>query len=222
MRRNPSVRRDSIDNMSDPRTITTIGWTEIAEGEDPDVPDSAAWHRAAEHAAAKARLLAAATKSELGGLISSEEVPADALANPARLVLRMTYGLQYVAGERDRGGEADESILDYVQIDLRPLYDGFRSRVLESEPRLVAAPAPLRNGKRRYEGFRLGSRGIMFASFRRRDIQLNFQLPEGHGLPPDEFVTRGKRDWRIIDLASDRQLDGAILMAEDTIRAFKS
>jgi hypothetical protein len=110
--------------------------------------------------------------------------------------------------------------VQYVVEEYRPVYSAFRERLLAIEPSLTPAPAPLRKGKRRYEGFRLRSRNIIYAGFRKHGVNLMFELPPGHGVSPDEYVTRGRRDWREVLLTGPSQLEGAVSLAEDTVRAF--
>jgi len=170
-------------------------------------------------AEAKGRVLAAGLGVELGSITSIEQLPSP----DSDLVIAVTFRLasDLPSEEPERAPVPDGDILDHVPEAYRGLYASFRQRVLGLDPNVSAAPAPLRKGKRRYEGIRLGSRRIIHAGFRRRGIHLMFELPQGHGLAPEEFVTRGRRDWRIVMLDSPNQLNGAVSLAEDTVRAFK-
>jgi hypothetical protein len=131
-------------------------------------------------------------------------------------------------GIEDEGVEtelapASDDVLQYVAEEVRPLYAAFRERVLAIEPRLTPVLAPLGpKGRRRYEGFRLRSRNVIYAGFQKKGVHLSFELPKGHGRPAEDFVTRGRRDWRIVMLASPAQLEGVVSLAADTVRAFST
>lgn len=202
-------------------TITAIGMTPVVQGEDADT-ELGMWERALAHAEARARKIAAASSLELGPLSAVEEI-----TNPDgredHIALRVTYmtgsarehAKELVSSDRD-----DDSILEHVDVEVRPIYAKFRERLLESEPTLTVRAAPLRKGKRRYEGFRVQSRNVIYAEPRKGRVRLKFELPEGHALPIDEFVRNGGHDWRIVHLSSERQLEGALLLAQETVGRF--
>jgi hypothetical protein len=205
------------------QVVVTLGSTPIIEGEDPAIPDAAVWHRALEDAQAKARTLAIAAHHELGALVKVEEIDTSTKGTERLLIVRVTHDWSMQSGvgaEQPLGAKLEDDILKYVEEELRPIYGAFRTQLLASEPRLSAAAAPLRNGRRRYEGFRLRSRRIIYAGFQRKGVRLMFELPDDHGLPLGEFARRGRRDWREVLLTSMHQLEGALLLARDTVRAF--
>ena len=183
-------------------------------------PSSDPWIRALALAEANGRALAAALGVELGRMLGVEQHPA---STESELVLTASFSV--VSPAREGAGPAasapvDDDVVQYIVEAYRPVYSAFRERVLAIEPSLTPAPAPLRKGKRRYEGFRQGSRNIIYAGFRKRGVNLMFELPPGHGVSPDEYVTRGRRDWREVLLTGPSQLEGAVSLAEDTVRAF--
>jgi hypothetical protein len=194
--------------VEDAIRIAAIGTTQIAAGEDADA-ELGLWERALAHADARARKIAAVSGLELGKITAIEEdLSRDEGSN--QLVLRVTYSLNASSSGRakepaSKGAPEDDdgSILPHVDVDVRPVYDEFRQRLLEAEPRLRAAAAPLRKGKRRYEGFRVQSRNVIYAEPRKGAVRLKFELPEGHALSPDEFVRNHGHDWRIVFLSSE-------------------
>ena len=200
--------------------LRVIGATEVLASETGS-PSFDPWGRAMAAAEAKGRVLAAGLGAELGRIKEIEQLP----SSDSSLLLAVTFQLAGDRGpsETEAAGAAEPTgdILDHVPEEYRDLYASFREGVLGLDAGLLAAPAPLRKGKRRYEGFRLRSRGVIYAEFRKRGIRLTFELPKGHGLASDEFVTRGRRDWREVTLNSPTQLNGAVSLAEDTVRAFK-
>lgn len=202
-----------------PRLVTVEGSTELLPFE-LDAPSSDAWKRALLHAAARAGSLAVTLGAELGEVVAVEE-RVSASAKP-ELRLAVTYallrGAQVRAGEGAEGSDfGSDDILDYVEEEVRPLYAAFRSQLLEIDPTLKPRPAPLRKGKRRYEGFRRGGRGVIYAGFRRRGVRLQFELPEGHGVPRSEVIHHGRREFRVLLLTSATQVAGAIELARETL-----
>jgi hypothetical protein len=176
------------------------------------------------HAEANARILAALLGSDLGTVRSVEQV--NPASEEAALVVAVTYSLLVDAGiegdqDPSEASVTTSDIMEFVPEEHRPLYAAFRERVMALDPEISSAPAPVRSGRRRYEGFRVRGRNVIYAGFRRHEVRLSFELPEGHGLAPDEFVTRGRRDWRVVMLTSPHQLDGAVALAKDTVTAFK-
>jgi hypothetical protein len=200
--------------------LRVIGKTELLPSE-VSLPSFDPWSRAIAVAEAKARLLAAGLGVELGAIAEIGEVrsPDDALVVSVSFRLAGEGYRSYT--ESESVAEPRDDILDYVPEEYRALYATLRSRVLGLDDQLRTAPAPLRKGKRRYEGFRLDARRIIYAEFRGRGIRLMFELPAGHGLAQEEFVTRGRRDWRLVMLTSSNQLEGAVALASDTVKAFR-
>jgi hypothetical protein len=191
--------------------------------------DAETFHGAIEEAKRKAEAGADAVGRRLGDLLEVEEIrDSSATLDSVVALVRVTYALERIdpGGARDLvaagipGSSSAEDLLEYVTDEYRGLYGEYRRRLLEGHPELSSRPAPLRRGRRRYEGFRLGGRNVIYASFKQHGVRLMFELPKGHGLPESEFETRGRRDWRALLLDSPYQLEGALLLAEDTIDAF--
>lgn len=208
--------------------ITTFGSTLLVGDETIDTPGRDAWDRALAHAEAKARTIAAAAGMDLGSLVEVEEIAGNEGATTGVLV-RATFSSDTEraevasegAGETARLPVGPDDILDSVVDYLRPVYARFREGVLALSPELRPAPSPLKNGKRRYEGFRMKGRNVIYAGFRTNRIHLRFEIPAGHGLAPEDFITQGGRDWRLVDLTSANQIDGALLLARDTVIGFE-
>ncbi len=201
--------------------LRVIGTTELLPSE-VHSPSFDPWRRALAIAEAQGRVLAAGLRADLGGIQEIEQLP----SSDSELVVGVTFRLARDGRpsemEPETAVEPTDDILDHVPEQHRALYASFREQVLGLDAKLLAAPAPLRKGKRRYEGFRLRSRRIIYAGFRARGVRLMFELPKAHGLAAEEFVTRGRRDWRLVMLTSPNQLKGAVSLAEDTVRAFKT
>jgi hypothetical protein len=117
--------------------------------------------------------------------------------------------------------EGSGDVLQSVPPDFRELYSEFRSRLLSEHTSLRPRAGPInKKGLIRYEGFAIGARNRIYAGFRRRGIKLSFELPKDHDVPSAEYVTRGRRDWRDLLLDRPSQLEGALLLAKDTIDGF--
>jgi hypothetical protein len=199
-------------------SVTVEGTTELLPFE-ADAPSSDAWARALTHAAARGRTLATALGDELGQVLAVEERPGQ--RETAELRLAVTYalgsgGVEQIAIGHQRALPADE-VMDYVDDTVRPAYAAFRQQLLASEPALRSSPAPLRNGKRRYEGFGRGGRNVIYAGFRRGRVKLQLELPREHDVPPEEVIRHGKREFRIVMLTSTTQVGGAIELARETL-----
>jgi hypothetical protein len=203
----------------EPLTITVVGATDIAPGEETDPPGIHAWERILAHAEAKARRIAAALRSDLGDLASVEEVLSESSeAACLRVTYRLVSGEQYQASSSAEVlGEESTSILDFVEPPFRPAYAEFRERLLQEDPRLEARAGPLRKGKRRYEGFRVATRNIIYAGFRKKGVRLLFEVPTEQDVPQDELLLMSGRTWRKVILTSVNQVEGALLLARDTL-----
>jgi len=216
------VHKSDRTRVTSAATISVIGATELLPQE-VDTPTAGPWTRALALAEANARGLAAALEAELGEIHTIEQHPS---SSDSRLVLTASFRLRLIGVEDEGVGTepapASDDVLRYVADEYQPLYAAFRERVLAIEPPLTPVAAPLRKGTKRYEGFRLRSRNLIYASFRKRGVRLSFELPKGHGLPADQYVTRGRRDWRVVVLTSPTQLEGAVSLAADTVRAFST
>jgi hypothetical protein len=169
----------TLDRGDESMTITAIGMTPVVQGEDADT-ELGMWERALAHAEARARKIAAASGLELGPLSAVEEITSPH-GGEDHIALRVTY-MTGSAREQPKelvsSDQDDDSILEHVDAEVRPIYARFRQRLLEVEPRLRATAAPLRKGKRRYEGFRVRSRNIVYAGFRRGAVRLMCAPPE--------------------------------------------
>jgi hypothetical protein len=202
-------------------TLTVEGTTELLPFE-VDSPSSDAWTRALTHAAARGRTLAAALDDQLGPVLAVEERPGRARVPELRLAV--TYALAVRPAtptggtDEDREGGTDD-VLDHVHDAVRPAYAAFRTQLLGLDPTMRTSPAPLREGKRRYEGFNRGGRNLIYAGFRQGGIRLQFELPDGHGVPADEVIRHGTREYQVVMLTSATQVGGAIELARETIEA---
>jgi hypothetical protein len=201
--------------------LTVEGTTELLPFE-VDSPSSDAWMRALTHAEARGRTLAAALDDQLGSVLGVEERPGR--AGVPELRLAVTYALaagpasptSSIDGER-MGGTDD--VLNHVHDAVRPAYAAFRAQLLALDPTLRSSPAPLRDGRRRYEGFNRGGRNLIYAGFRRGGIRIQFELPDGHSASADEIVRNGTREYRVLMLTSATQVGGAIELARETLEA---
>jgi hypothetical protein len=210
---------DGGSQLSPGALLRVIGTTDMLPSEKTSASGDP-WIRALALADAHGRVLASSLGSELGRIQEIVQLPSPDSA----LVVQVTYLLAENTREaKESAGPADD-ILKYVPEQHRALYASFREQVLSLDPHLEPAPAPLRKGRRRYEGFRMGPRRIIYAGFRAKGISLKFELPKGQGHDPvgDDIEIHGKRSWRVVLLTSSNQLKGAVSLAEDTARAFKT
>jgi hypothetical protein len=102
-----------------------------------------------------------------------------------------------------------EDALSFAPAWLRNVYSDFREDLLSLSPEIEPRPAPLRDGRRRYEGFALRGRNCIYANFRKTFIRLMFELPGDHQEPDGRVVRSGDRDFLPHELRRAEDLDGA-------------
>jgi hypothetical protein len=197
-------------------TIVTLGSTELLAAElDSPTPDS--WARALAHAKARARTLSASIGQDLGAVLCVEQLETEPRVESGMLVrvtFRLSRGDQPVPDTGEGSTVQAPSVLESLNEELRAPYRRFRELVLSLSPRISARPSPIRNGKYRYEGFRVdGSRNMVYANFRAHQVILRFELAEDHGLHSNEFKRAGGRDWLEVHLVSPNQVNGAVELA---------
>jgi hypothetical protein len=82
---------------------------------------------------------------------------------------------------------------------------------------ITSRPAPLRDGNRRYEGFAIAGRNIVYAHIRKSMILIDFNLPAQAGYPQARVRHGGGREWFAIPVTSENDFETALELATLTV-----